>query len=85
MNAQLSYLSKCVRTAQRMLMLPHPKEEPHDIASAMSEIRPVLRGFNINDITDDKMRRCLKRIENVMDVTGIEDPDAKNYSRTIQD
>ena len=77
MNAQLSYLSKCVRTAQRMLMLPHPKGEAHDIASAMSEILQGLHGCNINDINDDNGRRCLKRIQNAMDVIGLEDADDK--------
>ncbi len=79
MNAQLSYLSKCVGTAQRMLMLPHPKGEAHDIASAMSEILQGLHGCNINDITDENGRRCLKRIQNAMDVTGLEDPDDNGY------
>ena len=86
MNAKTVYLSKCVGTARRVLMLPHPEGEASDIAHAMSEISLGLHGFDASSIGNEDARRLLKQITEAMDVAGLEDPDGRglNYVKADQ-
>lgn len=70
------YAAEKFVTARSSLMLPHPKGEAISIADAFFECSLSLRTLNQDDL-DDGARTSLRRLEELMDTTGMDDPDSR--------
>ncbi len=68
-----TYASEKFATARRSLMLPHPDGDTKSIADAFSECFLSLRTF-IHDDLDDGARTSLRKLEELMGTTGLDDP-----------
>jgi len=67
-----SYPAEKFYTARRILMLPHPKGESHDIAGAYHECQLALRDIKPDDLDNDA-RGWRATLERLMDTTGIQE------------
>jgi len=68
-----TYASEKFATARSYLMLPHPDGDTKSIADAFSECSLSLRTFNHDDL-DDGARTSLRKLEELMGTTGLDDP-----------
>ena len=67
------YAAEKFATARRSLMLPHPNGDTTAIADAFSECSLSLRTLNQDDL-DDGARTSLRKLEELMGTTGLDDP-----------
>lgn len=67
------YAAEKFAAARRALMIPHTRGEASSIASALHECSLGLSEI-IPDDLDDDARTWVRRIEEFMDTTGIDDP-----------
>jgi len=70
---KFTFASEKFATARRSLMLPHPNGDTTAIADAFSECSLSLRTFNHDDL-DDGARTSLRKLEELMGTTGLDDP-----------
>ncbi len=70
---KFTYAREKFVTARTSLMLPHPKGETTAIADAFSECSLSLRTLNQDDL-DDGARTSLRKLEELMDGSGLDDP-----------
>jgi len=68
-----TYASEKFATARTSLMLPHPRGETTAIADAFFECSLGLRTLNQDDL-DDGARTSLRKLEELMDGSGLDDP-----------
>jgi hypothetical protein len=67
------YQSEKFSVARRALMLPHPRGEDASIASAFGECTLGLHHLDRSTLDDDA-RAWVRRLEELMDTTGLSDP-----------
>jgi hypothetical protein len=67
------YAAEKFAAARRSLMLPHTAGEARSIASAFHECLLGLKDIRSEDL-DDNASMWVAKIQQMMDVTGIEDP-----------
>jgi hypothetical protein len=76
MGTGFSYAAEKFGAARRILMLPHPKGEAWSIASAFHEISLAFRHLDRTALSHDPAR-WVSRLEDLMDTTGINDPNER--------
>ena len=78
MNAhRFVYQSEKLAAARQCLMLPHPKGEADSIACAFSECSLAFRNFDVQAVQSDDARKCIETIQQMMNTTGINDPEGR--------
>ena len=68
-----AYVSEKFATARESLMLPHQDGDTKSIADAFFECSLSLRTLNQDDL-DDGARTSVRKLEELMDTTGLDDP-----------
>ena len=73
---KFAYQSEKFATARRSLMLPHQGDVTKSIADAFFECSLGLRNLDVNDL-DDGARESLRKLKELMDATGLDDPNER--------
>jgi hypothetical protein len=72
-GGKYKYSAEKFAAARRHLMAPHPKGEADSFRAAFLECNLGLKDFRTEDLDDDA-RRWVSTIRELMDTTGIDDP-----------
>jgi hypothetical protein len=75
-NMKFRYPSEKLLDARRSLMLPHPEGEAQSIADAFSICRRGFDHLNPDDLDDDA-RRWFTKLGELMDTSGVQDPEGR--------
>lgn len=71
---KFAYQSEKLSQARSALMLPHPRGQDQSIASAFDACNAGFHDLD-RDVLDDNARDWVRKIEDLMDTTGLTDPD----------